>query len=83
MKISKPFGNYILIKPVQRKQVLVSDSGMFCEYGEVLAIGEDCKKVNIGDILGFLVWGVQKLEVEGETHYFIPEDGNFILGWLI
>lgn len=75
-----PFGKNILIKPAEKKQVLVTDSGTLCEYGEVLAVGDAVEHIKVGDKIGFTVWGIQKLEIDGEWHYFLPEDSNFILG---
>lgn len=78
----KPYGTNILVQPIVKSQVLVSDSGTLCEYGKVLAIGDEVSKVKVGDEVGFLVWGIQKLEVEGETFYFIPENSDFLLGYI-
>ena len=76
----KPFGNNILIEPAAKKQVLVSEQGALCEYGKVVAVGDEVQKVQVGETLGFLVWGINKLEVEGVTYYFLPESSDFILG---
>lgn len=76
----KPFGRNVLVQPTERKQILVSDRKSLCEYGEVIAIGDEVKHVKIGDIIGYLVWGINSLEVEGKTYYFVPEDDQFLLG---
>lgn len=78
----RPFGNQILIQPVEKKQVLISDQGSLCEYGKVLAVGDEVKKVKVGDTLGFLVWGVNSLEIDGVKSYFINETADFILGFI-
>jgi co-chaperonin GroES (HSP10) len=78
----KPFGNQILIQPDKKEQVLVSDQGTLCEYGEVLAIGEDVKRIKVGDKIIFTIWGVNAVEIGNEKYHFIPEDNNFILGTL-
>ena len=46
----KPFGNQILVEPVEQKQVLVSQQKSLCEYGKVLAVGSDVKHVKVGDL---------------------------------
>lgn len=74
-----PFGRRILIKPVERQQILVSDDGTLNEYGEVIAIGPSVKHVKVGDKLGFSVFGVEKLVIEEVKHYFIMEDDEFLL----
>ena len=81
----RPFGSYILVQPTVKSEVLMGDTGTLCEYGKVLALGEGAKAVTsfkVGDEIGFLVWGIQKLAVEDETFYFVPVTGDFILGWV-
>lgn len=78
----KPYGKNILVQPTVKSQVLVSDSGTLCEYGKVIAVGDEVTKVKVGDECGFLVWGVQRLEVEDNTFYFIPESSDFLLGFI-
>lgn len=75
-----PFGKRILIKPVEKQQVLVSDDGTLNEYGEVIAIGDEVQKIKVGDKVGFSVFGVEKLIIEEEKFYFIREDDEFLLG---
>jgi len=76
----KPFGDRILVKPIERKTVLVSDDGNLNEYGEVVAIGEDVKRIKVGDKIGFSVFGIEKLVIEDEKFYFIQESPEFLLG---
>ncbi len=75
----KPFGNRILVKPVERAQVLVGDEGTLNEYGEVVAIGKDVKEINVGDKVGFSVFGVEKLIIDDSKYYFLQEDPEFLL----
>lgn len=78
----KPFGKNILIEPVARNQVLVSDQGALCEYGNVVAVGDEVTKIKVGDKVGFLVWGVSKLEIQEKAYYFLNESADFILGFI-
>lgn len=75
-----PFGNNILVRPVEVKQVLVNQSRSLYEFGDVLAIGEDVKRIKVGDKIAYTIWGIKSIEIENEKHYFIPEDDRFILG---
>lgn len=75
-----PFGNNILVKPTEKKQILVSDQGSMCEYGEVIAVGDDVQKIKVGDTIGYTVFGINSLEIDGKKHYFVPETAEFILG---
>lgn len=76
----KPLFSQLQIEPVEKKQTLVSEEPSLCEYGKVVAIGPDVKCVKVGDTVGFLVWGVNHLEIEGKKYYFVDEDRRFILG---
>lgn len=77
----KPFRSNILIKPVAKKQILVNENQSLCEYGEVVAVGCDVgDDIKVGDLIGFTIWGVNKLQINDETHYFIPYDPRFVLG---
>lgn len=78
----KPFGTNILVKPVEKKTVLLQDTGSLCEYGEVLAVGDEVKKIKVGQSIGFLIWGVNSLEIDGVKSYFINESSDFILGFI-
>lgn len=79
MKI-KPYADYLLVIPVEKAQVLVSDDGTLSEYGEVIAKGPACSEnINIGDIVGFSVFGVEKLVIDDEKYYFLRENAEFLL----
>lgn len=75
----EPFGNNILVKPEEKKQILVADKKSLCEYGTVIAVGSEVKSVKVGDKIGYLVWGVSSLVVEDATYYFVPETSDFLL----
>ncbi len=74
----KPFGRRVLVKPHQQETVLKDDSAL-SEYGEVIAIGPEVKTIEVGDVIGFSVFGVEKLIIGEEKHYFILESDDFIL----
>lgn len=76
----KPFGQNILVKPIEKKSVMVTDNNPLCEYGTVVAVGNDVQHIKVGDTIGYTVWGVNKLEIQDESHYFILEDSRFLLG---
>lgn len=82
MKITKTFGKNILVQPMIRSQVVVEENPSLCEYGKVEAVGSDVKTIKTGDIIGFTVWGLNKLTVENKDYYIVPEDDNFILAYI-
>ena len=42
-----PFGDNIIVKPIEKKQILVSDNKSLCLYGEVVAIGDKVRELDI------------------------------------
>lgn len=74
-----PFGDRILVKPVEKPQILSGDDGVLSEYGEVVAVGPDVKLIKVGDKVGFSVFGVEKLVIDEAKHYFIQENPEFLL----
>lgn len=78
----KPFGDRILVKPEERKQVLISDDGTLNEYGTVLAVGPDVKVIKEGDKIAFSVFGIEKVVIGDDKHYFIQENPEFLLAIL-
>lgn len=75
-----PFGRNLLIRPSEKKQILVSEQKSLYKYGEVLAIGDEVQKVRVGDVVGFIEWGMKDLVIGEEKFYLILEDDRFILG---
>jgi len=84
-----PFGNNILVKPHENQTILKSSEGSLCEYGEIIALSTELLNANsncelkVGDIIGYTIWGVNRLEIENEKYYFIPYDSRFILGVIV
>lgn len=76
----KPFGNQILIRPIEQKTLILAEKKTLNEYGEVLAVGEACKRIKVGDKVFFTMWGLNSVEVDGERHYFVQEHSDFLLG---
>lgn len=44
------------------------------EQGTVLAIGKDCKEVQVGDIVVFAKYGPEIITVDGGDYYILRED---------
>ena len=74
-----PFGRNILIQPLKEKTVLQSAEGSLCDYGLVVSVGEDVKRVAVGDTIGYTVFGINSLEINGTKHYLVPETDEFVL----
>lgn len=74
----QPFGRRIYIKPEEQKTVIQSPDQKLIARGEVVAVGDLCK-TSVGDHLLFTTWGVDKVEIDGESYYFLIESDEFIL----
>lgn len=76
-----PFGDKIVVEPMTKQGFLVQDQKPLEEMGKVIAIGKNVKFVKVGDILCFSSWGCTKTpEVDGVSHYVVPEMSEFIQG---
>lgn len=75
----QPFGDQILVKPIEKQQVLLSEEGTLSEYGEVVAIGSHVSEIKVGDKIGFSVFGIEKLIIDEQKYYFIRESPEFLL----
>ncbi len=73
-----PYGNNIQILPVSKNKI-IGDTSKYFLYGEVLAVGELVKTIKVGDQLAFTLWGLNKLEKDGEEYFFLQDSSDFIL----
>jgi co-chaperonin GroES (HSP10) len=78
-----PLGDNIVVRPAEKKQVLVSDSKSLCLYGEVLFIGPDVVGIEVGDNIIYEMWGLKSPEIDGEKVHFISASSPFLLGKLL
>lgn len=78
----RPFGNNILVQPEDKKKI-IGETSKYYLFGKVLGVGEDVKKIKVGDTIGYTLWGLCEIqEADGTKHYFIQENSDFILGIL-
>lgn len=71
------------MKPREKRQIVVGDRGNLCEYGDVIEVGKDVTSVKVGDCIGYTVFGINKLEIDNDIHYFVPETDEFLLGTIM
>ena len=86
MKI-EPLGDNIIVKPTEKKKILVSDNKSLCLYGEVIAVSMDSEArakshIKVGDKVVYEMWGLKSPEIDGEKVHFISESSPFLLGKL-
>ncbi len=75
-----PFGKNLWIKPIEKKQTIVSDDQTFTDYGEVMAVGDTTSgKIKVGDKIAYLFWGIQSVSIDGERYWILPESDEFLL----
>lgn len=76
----KPLFNQLLIKPVEKQQIIVGEQKSLYEYGVVIDKGPSVSDtIQIGDTVGYVIWGIKHLEIDSVKHYFVPEDSRFLL----
>lgn len=77
----QPFGNNILIAP-ESKNKIIGDTSKYYLFGKVLAVGSSVnKEIEVGDTIGFTLWGMNKIiEADGTEHFFVQDNPDFVLG---
>jgi hypothetical protein len=75
----KPVGNFVLVKP-HKEDTIIQQDGNLDEYGEVIAAGPDVTRVKVRDIIAFSIFGMHHIEKDGAKFYFVPDNGEFIMG---
>lgn len=61
------------LQPIEKEQVLVSDTGNLQTFGKVLAIGKDVTDTNVGDLVAFELWDLRDFSINDTKNYFIKE----------
>ena len=79
--IINAYGNNIQIIP-ESKNKIIGDTSKYFLYGKVVGVGELVKNIKVGDIIAYTLWGVNKLEKDGEEYFFIQDNSDFILAIL-
>lgn len=77
----RPLFNQILVQPREKKQV-IGGADSFLMYGDVIATGDDCKVIEVGDTICYTLWGLNHIEIDEKKYYFVPELPEFLLGVL-
>lgn len=75
----KPFGDFIQIEPIKKSQILVSDNEALCDYGTVVAIGDNVKNIKVGNVIGYEEWGTKNIIIGEVKNYFISESSYFLV----
>lgn len=76
----KAYGKNIIVEPENKKKV-IGDTAMYHLFGKVLSVGDSVTKIEVGDMIGFTMWGVNELvEANGKKHFFVQDNEDFILG---
>ncbi len=69
-----PYFTYVLVEPVEKKQVLVSDTARLETYAKVVAIGPDVTQTKVGDYVAFEMWDVKDCSINGTKLYTVAEE---------
>lgn len=79
MNSLKPYGRRIYVKPEAASTTIQTPDTSLVERATVIDVGPDVTTVQRGEKLLFTSFGVDSIDINGERHYFLLEDDNFIL----
>lgn len=74
-----PFGANIRVVPKTKDYIAQPQEGTFLDIGEVVAVGDEVKKIKVGDEVSYWLFGIKSVDHDGTLHHIIPEDSRFIL----
>jgi len=69
----KPYFEYVLLEPVEKKQILVSDTSKLETYGKVVAVGPEVTNTAVGDYVAFELWDVKDCSINDKKLYTVQE----------
>ena len=71
--------NHILIEPVTTDtEFLTATNGMMTSKSKVIAIGDECKLIKVGDTIIANYWAPDEIEVDGKKLFFVQENPESI-----
>ncbi len=73
MNNGTPYFDYVLIEPVEVKQVLISDTKKIETFGKVLSVGKDVRDTKVGDVVAFEMWDVKDCSINEKKLYLVQE----------
>ncbi len=68
-----PYSDYLCLEPVERKQVLVAETGNLQTFGKVIAVGKEVVDTVVGDYVAFELWDLRDFTVNDKKYYFVKE----------
>jgi hypothetical protein len=76
------YGSNIIVKPVEKNKI-IGDTSKYYLYGDVLSVGHLVKNIKVGDTIGYVLWGIKDIVMaDGQKHFFVQDNPDFILGIL-
>lgn len=75
----RPYGKNIQILP-ESKNKIIGDTSKYFLYGKVIGRGNEVSSHIIeGMTIGYTLWGLNKIEKDGEEYFFVQDNSDFIL----
>ncbi len=70
---AQPYFEYVLIEPIEKKQVLVADTAKLETFGKVVSVGPEVQHTKVGDYVAFELWDVKDCSVNDKKLYTVQE----------
>lgn len=73
-----PLNGHIYVEPVEKKQLLVADTGRLENFGKVIAVSNSMMEqdygVKVGDYVAFEMWDIKDLSTNDKKYYLIKAE---------
>lgn len=70
-----PYGDFIYISPVERKQIL---GNTLSTVGKVIAVGDEAVNTHIGDMVAFELWDKPEFVLPNDKVYHFVREKDLI-----
>ncbi len=68
-----PYFEYVIIEPLEKTKIILSEGSKLETYGKVVATGPDVSQTKVGDYVAFELWDVKDCSINGKKLYSVQE----------
>lgn len=81
-----PYFEYVVVEPIEKKQILVADNAKLETFGKVVAIGPEVSTTKVGEYVAFELWDVKDCSINDKKLYTVQESRLILkvpMSWVV